>query len=294
MYPFVFIVLCLYLGTSFAAEPVVSCRYRSNHLRQDGGLCFEIPPWQHQPVVLEDHLVSLRERLGNSSDSRRQLRSQLALANSEISRYMDTVLAPFLDTYHRNIQNSYQQLTGKILRRIKDEINAAVQRKQQIFSELTQLADDLKVPSMCEEERRAARTLANRHVSTIYACTEDARASIAKMGKYAEEMIGITRNHMQATLLEATRAFEIPGGNREAAAAQRSGSLQKSDVSSCLEELSRAAVVLGYELDLSLTNARRHNEQSCERLTSCTSRGRRHTEEAVAALRDQIYQCVYA
>lgn len=80
---------------------------------------------------------------------------------------------------------------------------------------------------MCEEERRAARTLANRHVSTIYACTEDARASIAKMGKYAEEMIGITRNHMQATLLEATRAFETPGGNREAAAAQRSGSIQK-------------------------------------------------------------------
>lgn len=59
---------------------------------------------------------------------------------------MDTVLAPFLDTYHRNIQNSYQQLTSKILRRIKDEINAALQKKQQIYQELTQLADDLKVP----------------------------------------------------------------------------------------------------------------------------------------------------
>lgn len=62
---------------------------------------------------------------------------------------MDTVLAPFLDTYHRNIQNSYQQLTGKILRRIKDEINAAIQKKQQIYTELTQLADDLKVPGGC-------------------------------------------------------------------------------------------------------------------------------------------------
>nr|XP_049704734.1 uncharacterized protein LOC110383341 [Helicoverpa armigera] len=284
-----FYLLYLCLGLSYAAEPVISCRYRSNHLRQDGGLCFEIPPWQHQPVVLEEHLVGLRLRWGNSSDSRRQLRSQLALANSEISRYMDTVLAPFLDTYHRNIQNSYQQLTGKILRRIKDEINGAIQKKQMIYTELTQLADNLKVPGMCEEERRAARTLASRHVSSIYACTEEARGSIAKMGKYAEEMIGITRNHMQATLVEATRAFED-----QDLGAQRSAVLPKTDVSSCLEELSRAAVILGYELDLSLTNARRHNEQSCERLTSCTSRARRHTEEEIVALRDQIYQCVFA
>lgn len=65
---------------------------------------------------------------------------------SEITRYMDTVLAPFLDTYHRNIQNSYQQLTGKILRRIKDEINAAVQKKLEIYAELTELADKLKIP----------------------------------------------------------------------------------------------------------------------------------------------------
>lgn len=59
---------------------------------------------------------------------------------------MDTVLAPFLDTYHRNIQNSYQQLTGKILRRIKDEINSAVLKKNIIYTELTELADVLKVP----------------------------------------------------------------------------------------------------------------------------------------------------
>lgn len=72
---------------------------------------------------------------------------------------------------------------------------------------------------MCDEERRASRTVASRHVASIYACTEDARGSIAKMGKYAEEMIGITRTHMQATLVDATRAFEVSG-------AQRSG-LQK-------------------------------------------------------------------
>ncbi|KAJ8724147.1 hypothetical protein PYW07_008127 [Mythimna separata] len=284
-----FIIFGFFLfGYSYAAEPVISCRYRSNHLRQDGGLCFEIPPWQHQPVVLENHLRGLRTKW-NISDSRRQLRSQLALANSEISRYMDTVLAPFLDTYHRNIQNSYQQLTGKILRRIKDEINAAIQKKQQIYTELTQLADELKVPEMCDEERRASRTLASKHVSTIYACTEEARGSIAKMGKYAEEMIGITRNHMQATLMEATRAFELTGSG-----GQRSAVIPKADVSSCLEELSKAAVVLGYELDLSLTNARRHNEQSCERLTSCTSKGKRHTEDDVIGLKDQLYQCVNA
>lgn len=76
----------------------------------------------------------------------RLLYDTFLLTFSEITRYMDTVLAPFLDTYHRNIQNSYQQLTGKILRRIKDEINAAVQKKQQIYAELTQLADELKVP----------------------------------------------------------------------------------------------------------------------------------------------------
>ncbi|KAJ8713812.1 hypothetical protein PYW08_007432 [Mythimna loreyi] len=284
---FIVFAFCVF-GLSYAAEPVISCRYRSNHLRQDGGLCFEIPPWQHQPVILENHLHGLRTRW-NITDTRRQLRSQLALANSEISRYMDTVLAPFLDTYHRNIQNSYQQLTGKILRRIKDEINAAIQKKQQIYTELTQLADELKVPEMCDEERRASRTLASRHVSTIYACTEEARGSIAKMGKYAEEMIGITRNHMQATLMEATRAFEVTGSG-----AQRSAVLPKADVSTCLEELSKAAVVLGYELDLSLTNARRHNEQSCERLTSCTSKAKRHTEDNVLALKDQLYQCVNA
>lgn len=76
---------------------------------------------------------------------------------------------------------------------------------------------------MCDEEKRAARTLASRHVATIYACTEDARGSIAKMGKYAEEMIGITRNHMQATLMEATRAFETTDSHE----AQRSAVLPK-------------------------------------------------------------------
>lgn len=281
-----FAVLRLVLVKS--AEPVVSCRYRSNHLRQDGGLCFEIPPWQHQPVELEEHLVSLRSRYFNDTIGRRQMRTQLALANSEISRYMDTVLAPFLDTYHRNIQNSYQQLTGKILRRIKDEINAAILKKQQIYTEITQLADELKVPAMCDEERRSTRTLASTHVAQIYACTEEARASIAKMGKYAEEMIAITRNHMQSTLIDATRVFQLSSG-------QRSGvSAQQGNVTSCLKELSKAAIVLGYELDLSLTNARRHNEQSCEHLTSCTTRARRHSEEDVTALKDQLYQCVYA
>ena len=55
---------------------------------------------------------------------------------------------------------------------------------------------------MCDEERRAARTLASRHVSLIYKCTEQAKTSIAKMGKYAEEMIIITRKHMENALVE--------------------------------------------------------------------------------------------
>lgn len=63
---------------------------------------------------------------------------------------MDTVLAPFLDTYHRNIQSSYQQLTAKILRRIKDEINSAVQKKQEIYADLTELANKLDVPRECK------------------------------------------------------------------------------------------------------------------------------------------------
>lgn len=68
----------------------------------------------------------------------------------------------------------------------------------------------------------------------------------------------------------------------------------RADISSCIKELSRAAVALGYELDLSLTNARRHNEQSCERLTTCSNKARKHTEDAVTELRDYLYQCVYA
>lgn len=64
----------------------------------------------------------------------------------EVKTYVDTVIAPFLDTYHINIQNSYQQLTNKIVKRIKDEINAALRKKQKIYTELTNLADSLKVP----------------------------------------------------------------------------------------------------------------------------------------------------
>lgn len=59
---------------------------------------------------------------------------------------MDTVIAPFLDTYHRNIQNSYQQLTNKILKKIKDEINIAITKKMKIYTELAELAESLKVP----------------------------------------------------------------------------------------------------------------------------------------------------
>lgn len=67
---------------------------------------------------------------------------------------------------------------------------------------------------MCDEERRAARTEASKHVSLIYSCTEEARSSIAKMGKYAEEMIGITRNHMQVSLEEAARMFGLEKNQR--------------------------------------------------------------------------------
>lgn len=62
---------------------------------------------------------------------------------------------------------------------------------------------------MCDEERRSAKTLSSKHVSDIYKCTENARASIVKMGKYAEQMIGITRNHMQSVLDAATKNFVV-------------------------------------------------------------------------------------
>ncbi|KAJ0173821.1 hypothetical protein K1T71_010970 [Dendrolimus kikuchii] len=269
-----------------AVEPTVNCRSRSNHLRQDGGLCFEVPPWQHQPVELEQHLKRLREKWAQSAN-RRMLRGS-AMVNSDVSRYMDTVLAPFLDTYHRNIQNAYQQLTAKILKRIKDEIKAAVQKKLQIYTEMTELAKKLNVPAMCDEERRAARSLASKHVAKIYGCTEEARASIAKMGKYAEEMISITRKHMQATLEEKTRSLNT---NSNVA---RVGAEPIINVTTCLKDLSRAAVALGYELDLSLTNARRHNEQSCEKLSTCSAKVKRYSEDDVNELRDLLYQCVYA
>ncbi|KOB67720.1 Integral membrane sensor signal transduction histidine kinase [Operophtera brumata] len=97
-----------------------------------------------------------------------------------------------------------------------------------------------------------------------YTCLEEARSSIARMGKYAEEMIEITKSYMQVSMEDIARTFE-------------------------LEQMA-----LGYELDLSLTNARRHNEQSCERLTLCINKVRRQTEDTVTELREYLYQCVYA
>ncbi|XP_049877900.1 uncharacterized protein LOC126375100 [Pectinophora gossypiella] len=256
---------------------------RSNFLRQDGGLCFEIPPWQHQPVELEKHILRVQTMWGASNyTSRREIATHFA--NGELSRYMDTVIGPFLDTYHRNIQNSYQQFTTKILRRIKEEVNQAVKRKQQIYKELIQLADDLQIPELCAEERRATRTTASNFVSQIFACTEDARAAIAKMGKYAEEMISITRTHMQTTMNTIARYIGL---------CKIYFCSFRMEVEKCLESMSIDAVTLGYELDLSLTNARRHNEQSCERLSNCALKARKRSDESVAELRDLLYQCVY-
>lgn len=59
---------------------------------------------------------------------------------------MEAVIGPFLDTYHRNIQSSYHQLTTKLLKKTKDEINSALRKKEKIFKELTDLADRLAVP----------------------------------------------------------------------------------------------------------------------------------------------------
>jgi predicted S18 family serine protease len=75
-------------------------------------------------------------------------RLMIMMTSSDFARYMDTVLVPFLDTYLRNIQSSYQQMTSKILKRIKMEINNAVQKKNNIYKELMDLADKLKIP--CE------------------------------------------------------------------------------------------------------------------------------------------------
>ncbi|KAI5632621.1 hypothetical protein NE865_14671 [Phthorimaea operculella] len=265
---------------------LTTCRDRSDLFRQDGGLCFEIPPWQHQPVELDGHVARLRRKWGlDETLTRKQTPSRLTLNNGDISRYMDTVIGPFLDTYHLNIQNSYQQLTSKILRRIKEEVNAAVKTKQQIYKNLTALADELEVPPLCDEERRKARNIATNHVSLTYACTEDARVSIAKMGKYAEQMIALTKKHMQKTVSDTIKTFDLNKVN---------GSVLKSEIESCLESLSEAAVNLGYELDLSLTNARRHNEQSCEKLTGCVTKARKRSEEGVAEVKDLLYQCVYS
>ncbi|KAJ2942112.1 hypothetical protein O0L34_g11028 [Tuta absoluta] len=265
---------------------MTSCRDRSNLFRQDGGLCFEIPPWQHQPVELEGHVARLRQMWDpDKTSTRRQTPGRVTLNNGHLSRYMDTVIGPFLDTYHLNIQNSYQQLTSNILRRIKEEVNAAVKNKQQIYKNLTALADELEVPSLCDEERRKSRNIATNHVSQTYACTEDARVAIAKMGKYAEDMISITKNHMQKTVSDTIKTFDLNKVNGSV--------LKKNEIDDCLESLSSAAVSLGYELDLSLTNARRHNEQSCEKLSACVAKARKRTDEGVAEVTDLLYQCVY-
>ncbi|KAL4710203.1 hypothetical protein ACJJTC_005376 [Scirpophaga incertulas] len=270
-------------------DEVEKCKGLQDHssqLRRDGGLCFEIPSWQHLPVELDNHLIIMKNKFSNPDLLRRYRRpTQLALVNSELSRYMDTVIVPFLDTYLRNIQNSYQLMTSKIRRRIKEEINNAVQKKNQIYKELSGLADKLNVPAMCNEERRQARTLASKHVADTYSCTEDARYSIIKMGTYAEEMIAITKNHMQMALEDTKTTLESKP--------ERTSS-KNVEISEYMKELSRAAVTLGYELDLSLTNARRHNEQSHERLTSCFSMAKRRSDDAVGNLKDQLYQCVYA
>lgn len=66
---------------------------------------------------------------------------------------------------------------------------------------------EFNILDMCEGERRSARTVASNHVAQIYACTEDARTSITTMGKYAEEMIAITKRHMQVTVSKAAQTF---------------------------------------------------------------------------------------
>ncbi|KAI8425395.1 hypothetical protein MSG28_007150, partial [Choristoneura fumiferana] len=208
---------------------------RSSHLRQDGGLCFEIPPWQHQPVELNQHLERMRALLGNST-SRKQMNPSLALIHGHSSRPVPGCVS------HEH---------PKLVPAANCEDPEADQGGNQ---------------PMCDEERRAARTLASQHVANIYKCIKEARESIAKMGPYAEEMISITRQHMQSQLDDASKSLD-----------------HGSETAS-----------LGYELDLSVTNARRHSEQSCERLATCSSRARRRSDELIAGLRDQLYQCVYA
>ncbi|XP_047994802.1 uncharacterized protein LOC125232983 [Leguminivora glycinivorella] len=103
------------------------------------------------------------------------------------------------------------------------------------------------------------------------------------MGVYADEMIQITRQHMQAQVTDATKSFN-----------EGTVAIPKGDVPACMQELSRAAANLGYELDLTLTNARRFNEQACEQLSTCTTHARRASDDATAKLKEQLYQCVYA
>ncbi|XP_068619395.1 uncharacterized protein [Battus philenor] len=283
---FISVILVINLIFIKTSTSSFSCRDRSFHLRLDGGLCFEIPPWQHLPVEMDHHIAKVKAAWGDLSPIRDTRRYSLSISNSKISHYVDTVIGPFLDTYHRNIQTAYQQMTNKILRKSKDEVNIALRKKQIVYDELIKLADTLAVPAMCEEERRYARTIASRHVAEIYKCTEEARNSITKMGKYAEEMITITRNHMQLALEKANNKTD----NKE----HFEKGKERINQSASLKELSKAAVSLGYELDLSLTNARRYNEQSCEKFSICCARARKNTEESAATLKDSLYQCVYA
>lgn len=283
----ILIYLATFIATVYSKD---YCRERSNRMRLDGGLCFEVPPWQHQPVDLDLHLTRLRERWGVHRSGRTMARSSdvdyQILDNGEVSRAMDSLLAPFLDTYLQNMQTSYQQLTNKILGKAREEIKMAVQKRQQIASELGQLADELKVPELCNMERRESKTLASKHLAHIYDCTEAARLSITEMGKYTEEMVKITKDHMQSTLDKALR-------REEADKSAKSKDYGKVNVT-ILRELARVAVTLGYELDLSLTNARRHNEQSCEKMVKCNNRVKKETEDDVANMKELLYQCVYA
>ncbi|XP_041969185.1 uncharacterized protein LOC121726036 [Aricia agestis] len=272
-----FLVLYIFCLTFVAYVPTSGV-----HGLYEEEICFEIPQWHQKPVEVDQHLDRIKSEFGNTSIERRWIeRPRLAFINSEVNKYVDVVIIPFLDTYHRNIQNSFHQLSNKILQKCKEEINAAITTKLNVYDDLTHVADSLNLPASCDEERRAIRTLSSKHVALIHQCTEQARKSISKMGKYAEETISLTSSHMETALANAAKDFHANHS-------------QNINVTECLKELSRAAVTLGYELDLSLTNARRHNEQSCEKLSLCTNRAKKSTEEEVQKLREYLYQCVYA
>lgn len=62
---------------------------------------------------------------------------------------------------------------------------------------------------MCDEERRAARTIASEHLANIYDCTQKARVSIPKLGKYADEMVSITKNHMEYVQQNLSTVYKL-------------------------------------------------------------------------------------